>query len=284
MQFGKFDFTILIVMLIAVVFMSFVFPSLGLGGSEVSESEFPELNVSNSTYDFAGEFPRRPSTPGEGVLVYINNSADVDERSVWLDRTDQDVGSDGTQVFLAEESDQGKPQISLIQFEGGTETDRDEANFTETGEKVNLKVDANETFELVAELTGQENLGAENATLEARFEVRVQPADTHWTQRVPVLGGAFSAATQTASTVAWIGVVMIWFATYLVTILTNVFITVINLTVFLFSLANWLIITYTGIVSSASSFASVIVAIPGVLLSTMLGKIVVIFIEVTWLG
>ena len=78
MDFTTRDIGILISMSLAVIMISFVFPTIGLAdtGDKAAESEIPEFNISTDRFDFAGDFPDNPGTPSTGALE--RNEAELD--------------------------------------------------------------------------------------------------------------------------------------------------------------------------------------------------------------
>lgn len=71
MNITRFDVSILIGMLLAIILMTFIIPGLGFVNADVTTDDIPEFNMTTDRFDFAGDFP---GTPTEADSGYVNAS------------------------------------------------------------------------------------------------------------------------------------------------------------------------------------------------------------------
>lgn len=264
MNFTKTDMMILLVMTIAVVSISFTMPALGLGGDSVNETEIPEYSVDPNRFDIAGEFPRNPGTPSSGVMWFNNSTpAEFSENQIWLDGGT----TDGTEMVII-----GSGGELLVNDWSSGNTTTTTFDITNEGQQFVLNDYGYDVAFEVTDYTAGEYY-------EVEFDVRDQPSDVGWIGRVPVVGGIFSSGEALAQTLAWIGSIGWWAVTVAWELTVNAINVLAGATSFVFETAVWLVTTYTAIVSAAESWASVFVAIPGLLLTIELGKLVFIAIS-----
>ena len=265
------DVMLLFTMGLAVVAMSFIFPSLGIGGEQVQENEIPELDVNASQFDFTGERPPPPGAPNTGDLEW---RADRDEQlnQVWL-RGDT---SGGVEMALLPPSSESDPvQVVINEWNSsGAVADTDTFNFTESDVgNTSVFVDEELGYRITLEpLTIDRDAG--DYTI--RYEVLAQTTDAGWLSGVPVVGAAVEGAQATAATLGWFVELSVWALTYVFELLANAVAIGSTVAIYFVSLITWLLTTYTSIVASAPGWVSVFVALPGILLGAVLGKIVII--------
>lgn len=264
------DIYLLLTMGLAVVAMSFVFPGLGLGGDQVSENEIPELDVNASEFNFTGERPAAPGAPNTGDLVWKDNRSDQ-LNQVWL-RGDT---SGGVEMALLPPSSSTDPvEIIINDWQDGNVQGSERFQFNQS--------DVGETTVFVNQSLGYritlEPLTIDRSTGEytVRFEVVSQVVDAGWAEGVPVLGTAIEGAQATAATLGWFVELIVWALTYVFQLLANAVAIAAKVSVYFVSLITWLLSTYTSIVASAGSWVAVFVALPGILLGAVLGKIIII--------
>lgn len=270
MNFGKTDFILLLTMTLAVVSMSFMFPALGLTTEDpAQENEIPEFNISTERFNLVGEFPQAPGTPTQGNLwLYAEDPAAASENRVWIDGDT----SDGVEMFLSEESSANSTgEIRINTWDAGSVVSNQTATFSSE----------NDTFTLVS----SEGFGFRYEVSEIRDSPRYYEVDYTITQRPRDTGGFISSllgsAGDTAKTLVWFGTIFIWGSTFIVELGLNALGLVFDSLSFFITLLAWLVSTYTGVISAATGFASVFVAIPGIILSMVLAKMV--FIGITLL-
>lgn len=272
MNFTKFDLTIIVVMSIGIISMSFVFPALGLTDESTNESDVPEFDMASDRFDFAGEMPDNPGTPSQGEF---NVQTDDGGQLRLKQSPEEDINlnaNDGTPG-----TDQVDPEVSLNKL-NGTEDSPYQVNATlsEVGDSATL-----EGFDYVADMewVRTENENQSNETAIVSYEIIEQPSDETWLSRVPVVGGIVSGANALAGIVGWIGSLIWWGFTFFVQTGLNVLGMVVDVAVYFVSTLSWLVGTYTGIVSGANAWAAVFVAIPGILLFGEFAKIVMVLIS-----
>lgn len=279
MKFGKWDMMIFVTMSIAIISMSFVFPALGLSGQEQNESDIPEFNMSADRFDFAGEFPEDPGQPSNGFLKYDMSLGSDSDNQVWLNGDT----SDGTDVTII--SDENPPEqnitVTVNNWENNSLSGDDTYDLNEVGDK---RLHENNSYEILFTYQRVENRNQSDERAIVEYQVRSQPSDTSWYDRIPVVGAVFGAGDHLAAILGWIGSVIYWtFGTMWSTILNLLGIAV-DIVVYVFSMIYWLTSTYGDVVTSAESFASVFLAVPGILLGLELGKIGLLLVHIIWIG
>ena len=260
MNIGKFDLMVLVVMGLAVVSMSFVFPALGLSGVSTEESDIPSLNIQEGRFDLVGDSPRQPSSPTEGVLFYdTTQSATFSENSIWLEGNT----NDGVQLTLLQNaSDPSQADVLLTEW-NGTVASQDRIAITENNSSGVLSTAG---YQIAVETTDRHN---PPDLLEVSWRVDDDPRAS----------GAFGFLTDLVNVVAWGVTWIIWFMTSIVEGTLNAIGIIFDVMGYLISLMSWLITTYGTIVTSAPSWVGIFVAIPGIVLSAVLAKIVIIGIQ-----
>lgn len=273
MNFSKFDIVLIVTMSIAVIGMSFTFPALGLTdqSDETAESDIPEFDIQNDRFDFASSFPANPGTPSGGELSY-NQSGD-DNREVTL----HEDSSNNYETWLVFDAEPTSDTLRVTWYEddaGNLTTNRYWFNESET--HTDQQYDMEVRFELL-----EADKAVDNATSgEMRYTILDEPSGSSgFLDRIPIVGGVVDAGDSLASIVGWIGSVIWWFTTTFYEVTLNTIGMLYDATSYMFEMAAWLIGTYSSIISAAESWASVFVAVPGVLLMLELAKMVMIGIS-----
>lgn len=271
MNFGKFDVMMLLTMTLAIISMSFVFPALGMTDeTAANSSEIPELDIQGDRFDVVGDLPQRPRSTDSGTIVYRADGFDNRQVDLYVDGGNLIVG---TSAFAENNGNTTPINVFLNEFpsgSGGEAIDSANTTLNETGEMAELTVENETEYTVRYELIELRNEGTEDFEAQVQFDVIESPGGDGF------LGTIFGAADTLASTLAWIGTVFYWFSISLFEIAGNALGGIFDVTNYFISLVLWLTSTYTGIVSSANGFAQVFVSIPGILLSSILGKIVII--------
>lgn len=275
MNFGRWDIGIFVGMSIAIISMSFLFPPLGLTNEDINSTDIPEFNITKGTFDFADKKPNFPTRPSKGELRYVDNqSQDQDDRQIWLNGD----SSDGVSIVITDDNSNvsnPQPEITLNEF---TSTG---SNFTTILiNESEFKVIEDYGYRVAIENVNVSNKGQADMTITAEFEVLQQPSDTSWLGRVPVVGTVVGAGNQLAAIVGWIGSIGWHYVYNFIVLSSNLLHILYNVITFFIDFFLWLSTTYFSIVTGAgASWASVIVAIPGILLSFILLKAVIVFIH-----
>lgn len=264
------DVMLLLVMALAIVSMSMVFPALGLTNEDsVSASEIPEFDLETDRFDIAGELPERPSTTDSGRLTYRADG--FDDRQVWIEHN-ADYGVVSAEVFAINGNQTPPIQVQLTEFDGssGAFIDQETAELTEVGDRVELRADNQTDYTVRYELVELENSGTGEFEATVQFDVVESPGGEGF------LGALLGAGDALASTLAWVGLVFYWFSVTLFEIAGNVLVMVFDVTSYFIGLMAWMTTTYGAVVTGASGWVSVFVALPGIIFSAVLGKLVVI--------
>lgn len=271
MELTKFDVMLLFCMSLAVVSISFVFPALGMSDTEAEENDIPELDISEDKFDFAGEMPEFPNTANKGTLFFnTTKDAGFSENSIWLEgNTDggyelvliQEPTNETAEVVLTEWNDSGE-------VEGSSSVVINDSNPREIVSQGEYEVAIEE--------------GADNNPpdyLQVQWEIVSQSqAGGSFVGRLPGVGAIFDVGSAIAAVVAWAVTIFIWFSQTLVQGFLNILGTVYDGSAYFINLLAWLISTYGSVISGATGWVSIFVALPGIILSVTLGKIVIIFI------
>ncbi|AAQ13744.1 hypothetical protein [His 1 virus] len=276
MNFTKTDFVISMGMTIAVIFMSFTFPALGMTGDSVQENEIPEFNITKGSADFAREQPEYPARPSEGTLTYKNNSANwADGRQTYLQKGDTEY-----LVSFFDNSDNQNPpewKLNLIKF--NSSGSYSESTIITEGESKTL-TSADGSYEIGFNNLEIEDSAVGNETASVDWKVLEQPSDSTWIGRLPVVGGLISGANQLASVVGWIGAIIWHFVVQILVTIGNTLLIFYNIFVYFLEFMYWITTAYSGVVAGApTAWASVIVAIPGILLGFEFVKLVALAIS-----
>lgn len=261
------DAMLVFTMALAVVVMSFLFPAFGIGGDEVTENEIPELNISENRFNLAGESPEFPNSPKEGRL-WFNTTKDLafSENSIWL------TGDTSGGVELTLIQNASNPNVSevIISRWNGSLAEQDRAFLAENETGATQRdVISVQGWRLAVEV-GDDNAPPEY--LEIDWNVAEGSESTGF------IGTVFGAVSQTASVLAWLVIVFIWFSTAVVQFFLNAMVLIFEVSSYFIALLLWLLTTYGSIITAAPSWTKVFVALPGIILSVTLGKIVVVFI------
>lgn len=276
MDFTKFDVVILFTMSFAIIILSFTFPAVGLADSsnETAESDVPEFNISSSKWDIAGDFPDDPGTPAQGVLEWEESLGGNSQNEVTL----HGDTTDGVQMSLVNTGTGSQPDM-LVTVTNWTSGSSVSETYNVTNEQVNddgIFFHDNYSYEIYLEIETYENVGGDSFENDVSWELREMPEDEGWIDRIPVIGGIFSAAEQLASVLAWFGAIIWWAVATSFEIALAVIGTLLDVMVFGVDVLVWLSTTYTDVITTAEGWASVIMLIPGLLVSLEFGKIAMI--------
>ena len=282
MNFGKLDFMILVGTTIALVGMSFVFPALGMveDGDAADAQNIPEFDIEGDRFDFAGEFPRQPGTPSSDFLRWNDEDPDTETR-------DRRIG-DEHRLSVTEVSavgGQGDFWVLNVTLWNIPNNDRlDVAQFDEnTTTSQSL---SGESWDIAVDLVDTRGDEPDDFFGEVEFRVLDSPDEDSdgFFAGVPIVGGLVGFGGDVASMVGWIGAVINWFVAWTFTLVSNMLAVMIDSVMYVISLVSWLVSTYFAVVSAAPGWSSVIVLLPGILLSLELVKITWIAVWIIWIG
>lgn len=256
MEWTKWDTRLFVTFLLIVVLMSFTFPVLGLTGSTVNESDIPEFNITAERFNWAGEFPENPETPSKGVLNHTSSEFDNYPGTIQTEIGKAQSNSD--RIFLVAINETAVHLVNASDVQAAH-------NYTSKGEE-NTHIAFGYEIDVQAK-----------DLQHGKFEYIIQqrPSDTAWYTGIP---GATTAA-DLANFVAYIGVVIWWTSSTLVTSVLNIIGIILDLVIFFLNTVYFISTTYGDIVTGApTNWASILVAMPGTLFSFMLGKMTMIVI------
>jgi len=275
MNFGKFDAIMLLTMSLAVISMSFVFPAIGLAGTDstVSESDIPELDIETDRFDIVGSLPDRPRSTDSGVITYRSDGYDDRDIDLLVEGGNLTVS---TSAFAEGQGNTTPIRVFLTEFSTSTQLQIDQSNtsLNETGQVAELSVGNETDYTVRYTLIEVRNSGTDDFEAQVEFQVIDSPGGDGF------LGTIFGTADALASTIAWLGTVFYWFSVTIFEITGNAIGAIFDVTSYLFSLIAWLITSYTSIISSSSGFATVFVSVPGIILGIMLAKVLVIGVKI----
>jgi len=275
MNLSKQDLFITVGMSIVVIMMSFLFPAIGLTGSAQNASDIPEFNITKGQADFNRQLPEFPSRPSEGTLTYVNGSES------WEDNRQVDLQTGDPRYLLSFFDDDPGPDeqyhANLIKFNSSGSYTSD------------LNINESESKELTSE-DGAYSVGLSNMTVlsnesgnesaRVSWEVTEQPSDQTWLGRIPGVGALISGTSQLAAVVGWIGGTIWHFVTLVMVTIANTVLLFANLILYFIDFSWWLTSTYTSIVSGApTAWASVVVAIPGIVLGFQFTKLIAVGVK-----
>lgn len=278
-DFSSNDIKLLTVMSVFIILISFVFPAVGFSADDVQTSDIPEYNITSSAFDFAEEFPKRPNSPSKGRLIYDSNEVRKSEYSVWLYGDFQD----GIYMqMLGTGTDSSTADIDISRWEGGSVTGSDNFQLNDEGATYQYQ---NNSVEIEWFYVSYENDSAGEPTLITSYTVRRQPEQTQWYDRIPLMGSVVDSTEQLSGIIGW-GISVVRF--YVFTLFTT-FINLLNVLyqsiVFLISLFHWIITTYMAVANGAPAvWASLILYIPGLVVFIEFAKIILIAVELIWIG
>lgn len=298
MDITGFDITILVASTIGIILMSFTFPALGLTGEETSEDEIPEFDVDADRFGFADEFPSRPNSPSSNVMTISNR--EEDENRYTLTHTDRIQGGDNAvdvyTVFETESvqppdhSPRGQVWVEISNFSNGEFDGYTEAYLNDTGDYATVsRAGYRVQFHLESAVNWNGTLNENEGTRAVvSYEIQESPPEVEpLIERVPIIGSFFeTGGGGIVGAVTWIANVLQWAVLTSFDIILNGLGMVFDVVGFMFGLADFLVTTYTEIVSAEglAPWASVILVIPGIMLMAVWAKLAAVAVEVIWIG
>jgi hypothetical protein len=268
MNFSKFDVVMVATMALAVISMSFVMPALGLTTADAEESEIPEFSVNSNAFDLAGDMPDSPGVPGQGTLTMTENNPSISENFVDLDS--------GVTMLMLQEADVTDPEMEVMLTNGSATTS---LYFNESPEGAIKSFDSF-GYGIDVELASVENRNESTFTWSVDWKVTDEPTESAgFLDRIPIVGGVVGAGEALAQIVGWIGSLVWWGIATIFEVTINVLVMIAESMLFLIETGLWLTQTYADVVSAASSWASIFVAVPGLILFMEFAKAVMIGIS-----
>ena len=275
MDLTEFDIVILITMTLAVVSMSFVFPALGMVDVNASESDLPRFTIEEDRFSFAGERPEPPGTPTNIALDWNGSRpAAFSDNQVWLNGNSN---SGGTELLLLPNATDGVMEVQVnVWNSSGAVNQTTQQTFSSGNESGHIDING---YSILWTVDSYETVGSDVRT-DVSIEIdETVVSDGGWIGRIPVVGSLYSTGQATAATLAWFGSIAYWFVESFLQGSLNAIGVLVDVTTYLLSLIVWLISTYGSVITGADSWVAIFVALPGILLSFVLGKIVMIGIS-----
>lgn len=236
MNITKMDATILVVYAVFAVVGGFLFPAMGMGGTEQTASDVPEFNVSTSRFDFVDDLPQYPSEPSSGVLNATSDKFDDVRGTI---QVELGPGSDGNRTFIVSNTSGG---VWITDVEEGTIDD--EHVFTADGEIHTLEGQGYEIDVHASDLSGDE----------FEFIVTESPNDSD----IPLIGGVLDTADAVANGVFWIGSTIVVLVLMAVEGAANTGGLMFDVATYFVDLGGWAVGFATGFVSGAPGYAQVV--------------------------
>lgn len=266
------DVMLLFTMGLAVVSMSLVFPAMGLSDESVSSSDIPELSIDDSTFDLTGEVPEAPGGPGGGNLSWIDGREDQLNQAWPRGST-----SGGIEIGLLTPNVDQPAHIFIAEWDSGQLVGEDQHNFSSEGETwimINESMGIEAQFEVTLYNESAGNYAVEYDVLSLQ-----QSGGGGWFSNLPVIGGAIDGVQSVATVLGWFVEMFAWASLYIIELIANAIAVAGTVGFYFVELITWLATTYSSIVAGANSWVSIFVALPGILLSVVLGKFVIIGIQ-----
>ena len=274
MNFGVSDIKVIMAMTTAIIVITFIFSGMGFVDEETDENNIPEFNITSERFDLVGQFPDSPGSPSNFDISWSEDLGSDSNNQIWLDGDT----SDGTELVLLNNGNESEPELELLinNWEDGNSTTTTHT-YTEIGDRNVYEVDG---YELLATYTDYRNLGSSDAEFTINIEIREQPeSDGGFLSRIPLVGGIVGVGEAGAAATLWIGGILFWTLGTAFEVILNLSYMLFEVMYFFVSLFHWLIASYTDVITHASSWAAIIVALPGILLSLMFAKLVFVGIK-----
>lgn len=249
-------------MVFVIIMMNGIFLHSGIQGDEYEESQMPELNLTAAQIDLT------PNTvvkdPGAPSLGYISPREDFDgayDSNTWLTSQEDfflEARAFGSYTEVALSNTTTVGDIDNVQLENVSETK------TLSGQGWTVDV-------TLVEKTGDSTA---DGLWVVQYEIDSQPTadDGDWISRIPLVGSLYSSGNALASTVGWIGAMLYYGITWIVGGFISTVATIGILAVYVVSLIAWISSTYTAIIGAAPGWSSLIVSLPGIVISLEMAK------------
>lgn len=278
MEMTKFDVTLTVSLLIGILLMSWLFPVLGLTGTQPSDDDVPEFEVNSSRFDFTGDFPQRPGDPGSNPINWDENGGKYDN-TLWLEG---DTGN-GVQLFVVNDNNVSDPEIKydLAEWSSGAVVQRD--NFTVTDDedsrgRLKLDTDADSDPEWDVQVDNIRFTDENTSDFEALalFTTDRRPDKTDFWDPLPNVSGA----------TVWIGQVLAWLFLSTWEIILNALGLVLDIGTFLIGVLVFISTNYVDVVTADAlhPFASLVLVTPLVLMYLLWLKFVLLLVDLIWIG
>jgi hypothetical protein len=286
MNISKFDVGLLFILSLAIVLISFTGPVFGLTDDKATdETDIPELNVNNGTFDALDGFPEEPTgKPSGGTLnftTYPLGSLASSPKGQGINRqfiTGSYQNVNGIEIAVTKYPTGPNSTANILVYEWNSGTLDSKANISvQEGQTINYQ---NQSQGVVVEFdvtnVNHDLYGNGTQTAETDYQVQQTPSDTGFFNNLPVVGGAIDGANALGRVVGWIGSTIFYLFLIAGETAINTFVILTNVMTYIIDLLSWMTGTYLGVVDNAPGWSRVIVAVPGVLFGAVLGKFVAV--------
>lgn len=276
-EFSLTDAKITLIMTLFLILISFVYPAVGFTSDNVTQSDIPSFNLTEGTFDFVQTVPQLPDNPTEGTLRFeADKQVYEDNRRIWLEGNT----NDGYEITLINNGTLSDPLAGLFLneynnsgFVGDDSIEMDEGDSFNTLERDGYVIAfSNVTFT---------NEGQSNMTMRVDWETVETRGGASAVSTIPIIGGTLDAVASAIGSlgaiIGWIGSILYNLAWNFIVFSTNLLTVIYNVIAFITGLGWWLVSTYGSVVSNApASWASLLLSIPGLLLSYEFAKLVLV--------
>lgn len=255
------DTLVLAAMAFAVISMSFVFPALGLEGTNQNTSDVPDFNVTTERFNSTQDYPPYPIRPDEGTLNHTSNKFDDFEGSIQYELGTNDGGN---RTFLVV-NPENKTYITDVE---------------------NNSIDDEYTW-TVAEEGDVQTLDAGGYEIDV-FAVDVSAGvyEYHIEQRpgssqIPILGGLLNTGGEIVQVLWWMFLMLGYGTRSLFASAGNLAGIGFDIGAYIISMFHWLTTTYLSFSDGiGNNFVSVILYLPAIILFLMFGKLMAVMFSV----
>lgn len=288
MQFSKFDMTILVVMTLSVIIMSFTLPAVGMAGSgnQTVQSDVPEFGIESDRFDLAGSFPDRPGGSQSGKITWAESYGDAQNGLSFI-QLDAPLDN-GFSIEIAEfgTSPDEYYLVQAANWSGGSIDSYNRYNITSEGQEF-IYANNSDEWAVEFEVTEADNVSSANSSKNTNITVNYDVQSSGKTSQnsagglgaLPVVGGLFQAGAELASTIVWIGEVILWGAVFIVELGVNLIGILFDTMVFAIDLMSYMVSTYQDVIAQSSDWARVVLIVPGMILFAEFAKLAMIAIS-----
>jgi len=285
MNFSSRDVGILIAMSIAVISISFVFPQLGMTSTS-NVTQPPEFSMDAGEFNVVGDFPDSPGTATSGTIEW-DQSLQSPSGIEGLSLAAVDDNTDTLRVELQNgTATTGDDFSAIVTFYNASSSSSTNYFYNLTGKDEGYSVlHTADEWSIRFTIEDLQNAHPRTSNFQASVNWKVLSARTAdnsgggWLSAIPIVGGLIAAGDGLVGMLAYLGNIIFWGLGTSIEILVAAATVLFNMATFFVALMSWLTTNYVDVISNAQGFASVFVAIPGIILSAMLAKLVAVVVS-----
>lgn len=302
MNLTKWDIKVMVAMMSVVLFFSLVFVQLPFvaDSSDNIETELPELDINEDSFQSFEEYPTRPSMGAFGSLVYTEQSPSSDYREqIYRDGDgnylEYRLSADGEQIELRENVDGSQATLILIPIGDDEPNDKrdlegnryeidtsnrnvDREDDWDVQPTLNEANDTDVVFEVVNVRVEEDPSQIESITVE--YEItgeRSGDGSAGLLSSVPFIG---STLDQTVDGVLYIFGLALWFVSWVIGWTLDIIMLAISIVAFVIRFYILTTVNYLSITQQAPTPFNVIFLIPLMLITFVYAKILLVIIKV----